>query len=77
MSISTKRSTIYLSEDLHKALKVKAAVTHNSISDLVNQAVKQALIEDSEDLLAFKEREKEPDYDFENVLKDLKKRGKI
>ncbi len=77
MSTLTKRATIYLSEDLHKALKVKAAVTHHSISDLVNQAVKQTLFEDAEDIMAFESREKEVSYDFENVLKDLKKRGKI
>jgi len=77
MKTITKRATIYLSNDLHKALKVKASVTNNTISNLVNNAVKLSLAEDAEDLAAFEQRKKEPAYDFEIVLKDLKKRGKI
>ena len=73
----TKRATIYLSNDLHKALKVKASVAGNTISELVNNAVKLSLAEDAEDLEAFEKRKNEPAYDFESVLKDLKKRGKI
>ena len=77
MKTLNKRATIYFSNDLHKALKVKATVTHNTISEIVNKAVQLSLLEDAEDIDAFKERKNEPDYDFENVLKDLKKRGKI
>ena len=77
MSELTKRATIYLDPDLHKALRIKAAETECSISDLVNDAVKYALIEDSIDLKTIKERKSEPSFRFEDVLKKLKKNGKI
>ena len=77
MSNLTKRSTIYLDPDLHKALRLKAAETERSISDLVNEAVKNVLIEDSVDLKAFEERKNDPVFSFEEVLKKLKKNGKI
>jgi len=77
MSNLTKRSTIYLDPDLYRALRIKAAETERSISDLVNEAVKYALIEDSIDLDAFEERRREPLFSFEEVLKKLKKNGKI
>lgn len=72
-----KRATIYFDSSLHRALRLKAAETDRSISELVNEAVKAALAEDAEDLLAFDERMKEPDFAFEDVVKDLKRRGKI
>ena len=77
MSTKTKRATIYLDPELHKALRIKAAETEHSISELVNDAIKYALAEDSIDLAAFEERKEEPLMAFENVLKKLKKNGKI
>ena len=77
MKTDVKRSTIYFDPDIHKTLKIKAASTHHTISEIVNGMVKQALSEDEEDLSAFDERAKEPDLDFEDVLRSLKKRGKI
>ena len=77
MSSLTKRSTIYLDPELHRALRIKAAETERSVSELVNEAVKYALIEDSIDLKSFKERKDEPLVRFEDVLKKLKKNGKI
>ena len=72
-----KRATVYFDPYLHRALRLKAAETDRSISELVNEAVKAALAEDANDLEAFEMREKEPDYAFEDVVKDLKRRGKI
>ncbi len=72
-----KRATVYLDPDLHKALRVKAAHTEHSLSDLVNAAVRRSLAEDEEDLAAFDARAKEPSLSFEDVLKDLKRRGKL
>jgi len=66
-----------LDPELHRALRIKSAETERSISDLVNEAVKYALIEDSLDLKAFEERKDEPLVRFEDVLKKLKKNGKI
>ena len=77
MSSLTKRSTVYLDPELHRALRIKAAETERSISELVNEAVKYALIEDSLDLKSFEERKDEPLVRFEDVLKRLKKNGKI
>ena len=74
---ATKRATIYLDPSLHKALRVKAASAERSISDLVNTAVRASLAEDAEDLAAFEARAKEPTFAFEDVLKDLKRRGKL
>jgi hypothetical protein len=77
MKNSQKRATIYFDPDLHRALRLKAADTERSISELVNEAVKLRFADDAEDLAAFEERAGEPNLDFETVLKDLKQRGKI
>lgn len=74
---SQKRATVYFDPSLHRALRLKAAETDRSVSELVNDAVREALAEDAEDLAAFEERSGEPDLRFEDVLKDLKKRGKL
>ena len=72
-----KRATVYFEPNLHLALRLKAAATDCSISELVNDAVKEALSEDAEDIAAFEDRVNEPDLAFEDVVKDLKRRGKI
>ena len=72
-----KRATVYFEPFLHRALRLKAAETDRSVSELVNEAVRAALAEDASDIEAFEVREKEPDYSFEDVVKDLKRRGKI
>jgi plasmid stability protein len=74
---SARRATVYLDPELHRALRVKAAETDQSISDLVNSAVRQTLTEDAEDLATSRSRAKEPNLDFESVLKDLRRRGKL
>ena len=74
---SARRATVYLDPELHRALRIKAAETDQSISDLVNSAVRQTLTEDAEDLATFRARAKEPNLDFESVLKDLRRRGKL
>lgn len=77
MTAAAKRATVYLDAEIHRALRLKAAVGDRSISDIVNQAVKSALSEDAEDLAAFRTRTKEKDRDFEQVVRELKRRGKI
>ncbi len=72
-----KRATVYLDPSLHRALRVKAAETEYSVSELVNSAVRLSLSEDASDLAAFKTRSHEPVLAFEAVLKDLKRRGKL
>jgi hypothetical protein len=77
MKTMNKKSTIYFDTEIHRALRLKAAESERSVSELVNEAVRLALTEDAEDLAAFEARKKEPNLLFEDVLKDLKKRGKI
>lgn len=77
MSESAKRSTVYFSPDLHRALRIKAADTQRTMSDLINDAVRMALREDQEDLAAFVERQAEPVMTYEELLRVLKAHGKI
>ena len=77
METATKRVTIYLDPILHKALKLKSIETSRSISDLVNQAVKEALAEDAEDLAAFEERANEPMLSYDEMVRKLKTDGRI
>jgi hypothetical protein len=72
-----KRATVYFEPEIHRALRLKAAATDRSISDMVNDAVKLALAEDAEDLAAFEERTHEKSVDFETVVRSLRRRGKI
>ena len=69
------RATIYLNPKLHKALKMKAVQVNQSVSELVNEAVKLSLKEDALDLQAIKDRAHESSRSFEDVLKDLKRDG--
>ncbi|HVR01724.1 MAG TPA: CopG family transcriptional regulator [Polyangia bacterium] len=71
------RATIYFDHDLHRALRLKAAETDQSVSEVVNQAVRSTLSEDVDDLAAFRQRANEPTLPFEQVLRDLKRRGKL
>ena len=73
----TKRSTIYFDPDIHKALKLKAASSDVSISELMDEAARILLLEDQEDLQAVEDRINEPTITYETLLKDLKKHGKI
>ena len=74
---NAKRATVYFDESLHKALRVKAAETDQSVSDVVNAAVRKAFDEDADDLAAFRTRAKEPTRSFEDLVRDLKRRGKL
>ena len=74
---NSKRATVYFDSSLHRALRVKALETDQSLSELVNAAVRAALAEDADDLAAVRARAKEPALRLEDVLKDLKRRGKL
>ena len=77
MSEISKRSTVYFEPALHKAIRLKAAHTHRSISEVVNDAVRFSLREDQQDLAAFDDRVNEPTMSYEALLKDLKAHGKL
>jgi len=72
-----RRTTVYLDPELHRALRLRAASTDETISEMVNEAVRQALAEDAVDLEAFEVREAEPSLDFATVVRDLKRRGRL
>ncbi len=73
----SKRATIYFDPAIHRVLKVKAAETSTSISDIIDKAIRRELLEDEEDLSAFNERISEPTISYEKLVADLKEDGKI
>ena len=77
MSGAPKRATVYFDPQIHQALRLKAAESDRSVSELVNEAVKESLAEDADDLVAFEERARERSVRFEDVVKRLKQRGAI
>ncbi|MCF6314068.1 MAG: ribbon-helix-helix domain-containing protein [Verrucomicrobiales bacterium] len=72
-----KRATVYLDPQLHKALKLQAAETGCNVSELINEAVRRALIEDRDDLSVFEHRASEPTLSFEKLVKNLDLDGKL
>ncbi len=77
MDVPTRRATVYFDVVLHRALRIKAAETDRSVSELVNEAVRWSLAEDADDLLAAHEREGEPELSFADVVKDMRRRGQV
>jgi predicted transcriptional regulator len=77
MATATKRATIYLDPELHKALRLKAVETSRSVSELVNDAVREALAEDADDIAAFEERAGEPLIAYDDMVKRLRRDGRI
>ena len=75
MATETRRATVYLDPALHKALRLKAVETSRSVSDLVNEAVREALAEDAEDIAAFEERAGESLIGYDEMVKRLKRDG--
>ena len=74
---ATKRATVYIDSKLHRALRLKSAETDQTISDIVNDAVRVALAEDADDLAAIEDRAAEPTRPFESFVKDLRRRGRL
>lgn len=77
MNTARKRATVHLDRKLHRALRLKAAQTDCAISRLLDDAVREALAEDAEDLAAIEARRNEPNLDFEDVIKEMKRRGRV
>jgi plasmid stability protein len=74
---TSKRVTVYFDSDVHRALRLRAAASDRSVSDMVNDAVRASLAEDAADLEAFSERRKEKSVSFEAFVTGLKRRGKL
>lgn len=77
MANESRRATVYFDPQIHRALRLKAAETSRSLSQLINEAVRRALAEDALDVASFDERREEPIISFEDVLKDLKASGRL
>lgn len=71
------RATIYFSADIFKALRMKAAATHRSISEMVNEAVRDALAEDAIDLDAFTLLRNDEVTSFNSFVSGLRRRGTL
>ena len=71
------RTTITLNDKIYKALRIRAAESGETVSALVEDAVKEQVLEDLGDLQAVKERENEPAIDFKVFVKELKADGLI
>jgi hypothetical protein len=72
-----KRTTIYFEPEIHKALRLKSVVSERSISEMVNDAVRNSLAEDAEDFAAFDDRANEPTIYFEDFVRNMKRRGEL
>lgn len=72
-----KRATVYFDPEVHKALRLRAAASDQSISDMVNDAVRASLAEDAADLAAFDKRKRERSVSFDSFVQGMKRRGLI
>ncbi|SNY43824.1 hypothetical protein SAMN06297280_0655 [Arsukibacterium tuosuense] len=77
MSTLSKRSTVYFEPSIHHALKLRAASSDTSISELIDEAVRLLMREDQEDLAAVRQRANEPEISYEELLNSLQADGKI
>jgi len=77
MKTALRRATVYFNPAVHRALRLKAAETDQSVSEIINEAVGLSLREDAEDLAAFEERAQEPNIRFADAVKDLRRRGRL
>lgn len=69
--------TVYLEAEVGRALHRRATSTGEEISEIVNDAVRLVLAEDSLDSRAFDARKSEPTRDFATVVRSLKRQGRI
>ncbi|MFO1508363.1 MAG: ribbon-helix-helix domain-containing protein [Steroidobacteraceae bacterium] len=72
-----RRATVYFDPEVHKALRLRAAANDQSISDMVNEAVRASLAEDAVDLATFDKRKRERSVSFDSFVQGMKRRGLI
>jgi len=77
MASLSKRSTVYFEPAIHQALKLRAASTDKSISEIIDEAVRLLIAEDQQDLATISGRVAEPEISYEALINDLKAHGKI
>ena len=74
---TAKRATVHLDPKLHRALRRRAADADRSVDELIDDAVRDALAEDADDLAAVADRKNEPTRPFKRFVSDLKRRRKL
>lgn len=77
MSQPVTPSVIQLEPDLEAALQFKAELLHQTVSEMVNQAVRLVVEEDQADLAAFDERAAEPTISLDELIQELKVHGQV
>jgi hypothetical protein len=73
----TKRTTVYLDPVLLKAMRYKALINETSVSEMINDAIRNQIAEDTEDIEDIEARKNESLIPFEEVVKRLKLDGLI
>lgn len=75
----TTKATIYLDTDLYKTFKLRAVDAGQSVSSLLNDAMKAQLNEDLEDISSIRSRlaKKDKALSYETALEELKNEGLI
>lgn len=69
------RTTVTLPTTVYRALKIQAAETNQTVSRLIEDAVKYQIMEDLEDAEAVRARAKEPSLSFDSFTAKLKADG--
>ena len=69
------RTTITINDKVFRALKLRAVESDESISKLVEDAVKYQLLEDLEDIEDAKKRQSEPTFPFADLVKEFQAEG--
>jgi hypothetical protein len=71
------RATVYFLPEIHKALRLRSAESGTSISQIVNEAVRQSLADEAADLDSFLLHDEEENVSFETFICGLRRRGRI
>ncbi len=71
------RATVYFVPEIHTALRLRAAESGTSVSQLVNEALRQSLADDAEDFDAFLLQQNEKHVSFEQFICEMRRRGRI
>lgn len=71
------KATVYLEDDIHRALRMKTAETHESMSQIINDALRVAMAEDLEDITDWHERRSEKPVGYEEFLRQLRADGTV
>lgn len=69
------RTTITINDKLLKVLKQQALDSDETVSTLIESAVRQQLLEDAADIELAKSRAQEPRYSFDDLVAEFKAEG--